>query len=934
MAITGRWSIRGLMVLVAVCAVGLVIRNEIQDRAPVYREIKLLRTGTVQARHQAAVRLGVMGPKAKVAEDALTDALDDPESMVAEAAAVALFKLGVKSPILVRALVKQLETPRKLPGGFLMVIGSPNGPASVLKAMKPPPALLIPLLAKVVATPDYVVRTQVFDVLSDIARSSGNPPPPGLDDALLILLADRKSGHAEQAATVLASLDSVARTKAVRLLMEDLTNLKSDRVPDALMLLARFVPENEAALDILRAHLQDDDELGRLLAIFSFARLPNVARLALPDLARAMTTRDADRQISPFFRHRIWETIEGDRHYLNNEANQLQGEMRQLGPASPLNWAARAVHRMGPETEEAFVRALMGRLDDPDDVRRGRVVTALGAFGVAASEAVPRLVEMAQSGGAERARSNEDDPEYPDEYSTRTLLPSALGQIGASGDARVVGSLVRLLDDSDNTTANNAAIAIDRLGPKAEAAIPALVKALKSQYVPVRRWSASALAKMSAARLSGEAPAILAALDDDDAWVRVRATEALGNIPEKAGPGVRKMIQLLRHLDPNIRQGAIKALARYGDVARPAVPALLAALDDEPGWVRDEAEKTLTAVVPNNNHNAAHATTELFADDPERRFLAAVVLGRAGATVPPAAVSALCSATGDSDSLVRQTALAALGRIGPDADSAAPDVIRALMSGPTDERLTAAYALGRFRAGAKETVPPLIEALNDPDAEVRQAAARAIGTLGQVADAAAPVLIAGLKNNRQVAIRIAIVNCLGQIGLASGVTVPALVDALKDPSIDVRLGAITALAKVGSRSDAAIPALLAALRDEEVASSAGYYLGLLRSDARLVVPELARALKDPSPSCRSAAAYALGAFGRPAHESVLPGLIECLKDPKPRVRAGAAFALQRLGVEAKPAEAALRNLLDDRNQWVRRSAADALQAIKANAAPF
>ena len=77
----------------------------------------------------------------------------------------------------------------------------------------------------------------------------------------------------------------------------------------------------------------------------------------------------------------------------------------------------------------------------------------------------------------------------------------------------------------------------------------------------------------------------------------------------------------------------------------------------------------------------------------------------------------------------------------------------------------------------------------------------------------------------------------------------------------------------------------------------------------LAVAELARALADPVPYVRAAAADALGAIG-PGSRSAVPALIERLKtDPGPNyVFDSAIYALGDIGPDAKDAIPALKEI--------------------------
>jgi HEAT repeat protein len=95
------------------------------------------------------------------------------------------------------------------------------------------------------------------------------------------------------------------------------------------------------------------------------------------------------------------------------------------------------------------------------------------------------------------------------------------------------------------------------------------------------------------------------------------------------------------------------------------------------------------------------------------------------------------------------------------------------------------------------------------------------------------------------------------------------------------------------------------------------------------VPELSRALTDPTPRVRRTACWTLGGFGAAAAPA-LPGLVAALDDPDPGVRAGAAWALGKVGTAARECAAGpLIQRLADANANVRRRAGDALVRVGA-----
>jgi HEAT repeat protein len=120
---------------------------------------------------------------------------------------------------------------------------------------------------------------------------------------------------------------------------------------------------------------------------------------------------------------------------------------------------------------------------------------------------------------------------------------------------KTVSELLTLLKDNDRDVRSSAseelaASALDMTGPEAEAAVPALIDALK----------------------------------DPDAQVRWKATYALGEI--SVGAAVSALIDALRAPDAQVRRTAVPALAKIGVAA---VPALIDALKDQAAEVRSSA---------------------------------------------------------------------------------------------------------------------------------------------------------------------------------------------------------------------------------------------------------------------------------------------------------------------------------------------------------
>jgi HEAT repeat protein len=124
--------------------------------------------------------------------------------------------------------------------------------------------------------------------------------------------------------------------------------------------------------------------------------------------------------------------------------------------------------------------------------------------------------------------------------------------------------------------------------------------------------------------------------------------------------------------------------------------------------------------------------------------------------------------------------------------------------------------------------------------------------------------------------------------------VPALVQAIGDPSVETRYHAARALARLGEDAAPAVSALAAALRDDdwEVRTESLRALSNAGSAASAALPGIVGVLgQDADPQVRAAAAWALGALG-PA-PGAADALRRALSDPAAEVRRAAGAVLAR-----------------------------------------
>jgi hypothetical protein len=103
----------------------------------------------------------------------------------------------------------------------------------------------------------------------------------------------------------------------------------------------------------------------------------------------------------------------------------------------------------------------------------------------------------------------------------------------------------------------------------------------------------------SLARIGPDAiPAVITALSDPDAQVRVSAAKSLAQMGPKAAEATQALINSLGDSDENVRRTAAKALGQIGPAAREAIPSLIALLKHPTGVPAKTPPKAATPTTP------------------------------------------------------------------------------------------------------------------------------------------------------------------------------------------------------------------------------------------------------------------------------------------------------------------------------------------------
>ncbi len=169
-----------------------------------------------------------------------------------------------------------------------------------------------------------------------------------------------------------------------------------------------------------------------------------------------------------------------------------------------------------------------------------------------------------------------------------------LGRVGADA----VPALKQMLHSTSATIREYAGYALSLTGTPA---VPTLVDALQATDDSVRASAAFALADMGKAAQEA-IPALMHAAQEPSESVRRHATEGLGLIGQLVSEDIdlSETVQVLTTgLSDDyfpVRDNAARALAKLGAIAEPAIPALVAQLEDEDRYVRFHAAVALKQI--------------------------------------------------------------------------------------------------------------------------------------------------------------------------------------------------------------------------------------------------------------------------------------------------------------------------------------------------
>jgi HEAT repeat protein len=311
--------------------------------------------------------------------------------------------------------------------------------------------------------------------------------------------------------------------------------------------------------------------------------------------------------------------------------------------------------------------------------------------------------------------------------------------------------------------------------------------------------------------------------------------------------------------------------------------------------LRDPAQSHSARRIAADNLQHAEASVvpeliqELQHGDSLGREVAALALGRLG-TKAGEAGDALTSAVHDPDVNVRRQATIALGRITSRPEAAIAGLLVGLRDTNDSVREEAFTALRRHAAGARE----LAHLLTDADADIRRRAAIALGQMEYEVDGLADDLRTALAD-ADPRVR---AETYAALAKHDGIDASGLITAMKDDADPlVRRTAVTLLTRdPDARAETLVPALADA--DRQVRLTALAALGDMREEAEPAVLAIAAQLDGSDEETARRALFTLAQIG-PAARGAAGTLMAHHDDPRDSVRGIIFSILQKISPESE-----------------------------------
>jgi len=546
--------------------------------------------------------------------------------------------------------------------------------------------------------------------------------------------------------------------------------------------------------------------------------------------------------------------------------------------------AAGVLGAIGPNAE-VYIKPLITALTGP--VSTDEWVAAFDALCAIGPDSIPALKEISAGGAID----------------LRKKAIRCLACIARHKSKEAYLELAKLLSDPNREIRIQAVRDMGMIEPGAKEAVPALIKVLRDSDLEMLQWATRCLWQIGVG-VESAIPELLKGIESPDRELRRLSVTVLGKIGPAAKSAVPKLISFLRDPGSDVYSEAIDALGGIGGAeAASAMAELLPLLGDSSPQKARAAKKAVAKLAPDN---LPELIKGLKNSNLAVRLEVVKILGKVGPKAKDA-VPGLMEMFRGTNLILRNRSFVALCEI---RVGVLPKLFETLGSRTVNLPFEAAEAREVETSMAirtfidredREAIPYIITALSNPNAEIRTNLAEALKTLIRPADERQDQLLRAISADKDARVRAIAAELMGNIKHVDRNIILGLMGYLSDSDARVRLAAIEGLLKIGEEASWVLSEIKNIINDPnpDVCLGAVRFAALFRSSSAYHIPELIRALDNPSAMVRATTAEALGNIG-PKGIQAAPKLAEKMNTDKDYfVRAKAEEALISMGPEAQ-----------------------------------
>lgn len=497
-------------------------------------------------------------------------------------------------------------------------------------------------------------------------------------------------------------------------------------------------------------------------------------------------------------------------------------------------------------------------------------------------------------------------------------------------------SIAQLIDDLKQTepgVRRDAVYELAKRGDTSREVIDAYLDAANDKDVQVRTQSLTALSRAGDAA-GWAVDALLGRMNDRDNQVRLRAADAVGKIGEIA---IEPLLEKWANGSTGFKIAACQAFQTMGPVAKPAVPVLLRAVQDQSSSAERHSEepgnrprrRDRESGNGNDPSIARYAASALVSIEPDNVDLLLTVAGGNDLETRLIGISGLAAlrepnsividrlkqAAIDDAAPIREVGLIVLAKSKIDAEEKKTLLEAALLDSERSVRAAAIIGIGRARLGGKRFAERLAARLEQAELPVSISILEALLAVG-------PEARVGLES---------VVQCAQRLGVAEAkvdevkvddetpTNATVLEEGEESPGVGLpRELLVSAFANMGS--EAVVDLLEIVSRCPQLESVVADSLAQIGQPA---IDALLAGTQDANPAIRIASVRAIGAM-RPLTEASRERLTVASGDSNVELRAAAVSALAKASEENPAAQSAVMLAIKDESEKVRAVAVAAL----------